>query len=225
MLSAPRRCWRMPEAGRLWGGALCQYCGGLPVWILRQRVPHDPERPLWGWVSCECSARMTVTCRVGRYLAWFLFPSTLHAWHQFIQALSASWIHRLFASSFQWLFWDYFPSSCSHYFSPQYLPFWYLEWNHHRMINCIMFSTNPDLITESGPFIWEHGAGVTSVDFLFLTFSPTHIPLSPLLSFTCVLGLSHRLPKKHGLTNFGQIPTVLDKISSLLTIAMSFLSL
>lgn len=55
------------------------------------------------------------------------------------------------------------------------------------------FSTNPDFIVVSASFIWGHGAGVTSVDFLFSTFSPCSIPLSQLLSFACVLGLACRL--------------------------------
>lgn len=54
--------------------------------------------------------------------------------------------------------------------------------------------TNPDLIAMSGSFMWEHGAGVSAVDISFLTFSPCHIPVSPLHPFTCVLGLICRLP-------------------------------
>lgn len=204
MFSAFCRCWRVPEARCVWGRALHQHGGGLPVQILWQRVPHDSTRTLWGWVCwenretgppSECWVNKTVKCRAGWGGLSLVSPwsgpySPLLSlwWYLLIQGLLAFWIHSLLVS-LPWLWFSIFMLVLTHF--SVFLP-WYFKWNHFRATNCRV-STNPNLIIASGVFIWGHGADGTTADFHFLTFSPCYVPLSQLLSFTHVLELACRL--------------------------------
>lgn len=132
VLSSWSRCGRVPEARCMWRWPLCQHHGCLPVWILRQWVPHDPERPLWGWVGREAwdtvallmPSTLVVKFRAGPGPGRAGIPPgscfpLLSAWHWHLPP-SALWSQCL--ASLQWFHLVYFPSWCSLYFSPQYLP-------------------------------------------------------------------------------------------------------
>lgn len=128
MFSAFCRCWRVPEARCVWGRALHQHCGGLPVQILWQRVPHDSARTLWGWVCwenretgppSECWVNKTVKCRAGSGGASLVSPYSGPSspflslwWHLLIQAHPSS-SHLLDSQPRSHFHGSYFPSSCS----------------------------------------------------------------------------------------------------------------
>lgn len=124
MFSAFCRCWRVPEARCVWGRALHQHCGGLPVQILWQRVPHDSTRTLWGWVCWENRetgrpseywVNKTAKCRLGGgawvwsapslvlTLLYLVCDGTCSSKVFSLSGFTASWSH--FHDS-------YFPSSC-----------------------------------------------------------------------------------------------------------------
>lgn len=146
------------------GAFRCEYCDSGYRMTQGGRcegkcVPCPSAECTWPWNAGLGPHPGLPATLPGTYL-----PLLMCAWHQLIHTLPAFWTHSLFAS-LQWLGLDYFPPShspCCH--ASICLP-WYLEWIALEQLIAEYLSLNPDLMTASGSFIWEHGAGLPAVDF------------------------------------------------------------